>query len=242
MPSRALSCPRGVWSPAPGPLTFPLHVYLLIKPSSLPRAHSVLQPAGLCYASPRTSVDCDPNWTCQSPSASRLSEAEAPGKHRHRLPSGLAARRGRAQTGGQAGVAPYLGHVAEVGKALGTAEGPAPEGVQGSEGVYNRHARQPVSHRGVGGHTCGALDWGLGTCVWMQRPLGPGSQLLWRGDSHDSRLHRVSVTARRSPGKRYFCVLGVPHPGRASTSGAVSPSGPLWAGRDVTAARVPRHQ
>lgn len=29
----------------------------------------------------------------------------------------------------------YLGHLAEVSKALGAAEGPAPEGVQGPEGV-----------------------------------------------------------------------------------------------------------
>lgn len=39
----------------------------------------------------------------------------------------------------------YLGHLAEVGKALSTTEGPASEGVQGSEGTCKQH-RERQSH------------------------------------------------------------------------------------------------
>ena len=38
----------------------------------------------------------------------------------------------------------YLGHLAEVGKALGTTEGPTSEGVQGSEGTCKQHQERQL--------------------------------------------------------------------------------------------------
>lgn len=76
----------------------------------------------------------------------------------------------------------YLGHLAEVGKALSTTEGPASEGVQGSEGTCKQH-RERQSHGALRSTPRGASPR-----VASQFPTAPehsqgGHICLWGGDS-----------------------------------------------------------
>lgn len=69
----------------------------------------------------------------------------------------------------------YLGHLAEVSKALSTTEGATSEGVQGSKGTCKQHQQRP-SYRAFLGHA----SWGQGAVSPLGTQQSP-KQAIWGG-------------------------------------------------------------